>query len=109
MIQQETFETKTGFDKIRELLKNHCSSQLGKDKVDEIDFSTNFDTIISLLNQTHEFTKIIEEEDFPSDPFYDVRGGLKRIETEGFYLWTSSGTSKTTPPQNWPPSAGAFP
>jgi len=86
MIQQETFENKTGFDKIRDLLKSHCSSQLGKDKVDEIDYSTSFDTVITLLNQTFEFTKIIEEEDFPSDPFYDVREGLKRIETEGFYL-----------------------
>lgn len=86
MIQQETFEAKTGFDKIRELLKNDCTSQLGKDKVDEIEFSTHYDIIISQLNQTYEFTKIIEEEDFPSDPFFDVRDGLKRIQTEGFYL-----------------------
>lgn len=86
MIQQETFELKTGFDKIRELLKNQCTSSLGKDKVDEITFSTQYETILSKTNQTKEFTTILEEEDFPSDPFYDVREGLLRIQTEGLYL-----------------------
>lgn len=86
MIQQESFEAKTGFDKIRELLKEKCTSPLGRDKVDEITFSTQYDTILNKVNQTAEFTTILEEEDFPSDPFYDVREGLIRIQTEGFYL-----------------------
>lgn len=86
MIQEESFEIKTGFDKIRELLKEKCSSSLGRDKVDEISFSTQYETILNWVNQTAEFTTILEEEDFPSDPFYDVREGLIRIQTEGFYL-----------------------
>lgn len=86
MIQEESFETKTGFDKIRELLKDKCTSSLGRDKVDEISFSTQYDTILNEVNQTAEFTTILEEEDFPSDPFFDVREGLIRIQTEGFYL-----------------------
>ncbi len=86
MIQEESFEIKTGFDKIRELLKEKCSSSLGRDKVDEISFSTQYETILNWVNQTAEFTTILEEEDFPSDPFFDVREGLIRIQTEGFYL-----------------------
>ncbi len=86
MIQEESFEAKTGFDKIRELLKDKCTSSLGRDKVDEISFSTQYDTILTEVNQTSEFTTILEEENFPSDTFYDVREGLIRIQTEGFYL-----------------------
>ncbi|GHT62031.1 endonuclease MutS2 [Bacteroidia bacterium] len=87
MIYPENFEEKIGFDKIRQLITNHCLSPLGEEKVAEMTFSANFTFIQEQLYQTHEFTRIIQEEDsFPSDYFFDVRDSLKKIRIEGTYL-----------------------
>jgi DNA mismatch repair protein MutS2 len=87
MIYPENFEQKIGFDKIRQLITNHCLSPLGEEKVAEMTLSANFTFIQKQLYQTHEFTRIIQEEDsFPSDYFFDVRDSLKKIRIEGTYL-----------------------
>ena len=87
MIYPQNFEHKIGFDHIRTLLKDKCLSTLGKEKVDEIVFSSSYDEIIEKLTQVSEFVRIIQEEDdFPANYFYDVRPSLKRIRIEGMYL-----------------------
>jgi len=87
MIYPENFEQKISFDKIRQLIANHCLSPLGEEKVAEMTFSANYPFIQKQLYQTHEFTRIIQEEDaFPSDYFFDVRDSLKKIRIEGTYL-----------------------
>ena len=87
MIYPDNFEQKIGFDKIRQLIENHCLSPLGEEKVAEMTFSSDFDLIQKQLYQTHEFTRILQEEDsFPSDNFFDVRDSLKKIRIEGTYL-----------------------
>ncbi|MCC8146052.1 MAG: Smr/MutS family protein, partial [Bacteroidales bacterium] len=46
-----------------------------------------YDYIKKQLYQTHEFTRIIQEEDnFPANYFFDVRDSLKKIRIEGTYL-----------------------
>ncbi|MDR0541590.1 MAG: endonuclease MutS2 [Dysgonamonadaceae bacterium] len=87
MIYPQNFEQKIGFDKIREWVAGHCLSPLGEEKVLAMAFSDDYDGIREQLYQTHEFTRIIREEDaFPSDHFYDVRDSLKKIRIEGTYL-----------------------
>jgi DNA mismatch repair protein MutS2 len=87
MIYPENFEQKIGFDKIRQLITARCLSPLGEEKVREMFFSSEYLTIKKQLYQTHEFTQIIQEEDqFPSDYFFDVRGSLRKIRVEGTYL-----------------------
>ena len=87
MTYPENFESKTGFDKIRILLKEDCLSPLGKDLVDEMNFSTNHTQILDQVNQTAEFVKIIQEEDeFPTDAYFDVRDSLYKIRVEGTFL-----------------------
>ncbi|MDR1610878.1 MAG: endonuclease MutS2 [Candidatus Symbiothrix sp.] len=87
MIYPENFEQKIGFDKIRQLIKSRCLSPLGEEKVSEMTFSSDFIFIRKQLYRTHEFTRIIQEEDsFPSDYFFDVRDALKKIRIEGTYL-----------------------
>lgn len=87
MIYPTNFEHKIGFDQIRNLLKDKCLSTLGQEKVDEMEFSTNFIEIDEKLNQVSEFVRIIQEEDdFPANYFFDVRPSLKRIRIEGLYL-----------------------
>jgi DNA mismatch repair protein MutS2 len=87
MIYPENFEYKIGFDKIRQLLSDHCLFLPGKEKVEEMTFSTDYDWICKQLYLTHEFCRIVEEEDaFPSGPFFDIREALKKIRIEGTYL-----------------------
>ena len=87
MIYPQNYEQKIGFDKIREMVNARCLSPLGEEKVDEMAFSSQYDYIRKQLYQTNEFVQIIQEEDnFPSDHFFDVRDSLKKIRVEGAYL-----------------------
>jgi DNA mismatch repair protein MutS2 len=87
MIYPQNFEQKIGFDKIRQWVSERCLSSLGKEKTEEMTFSSHFDRIRKQLHQTHEFTRILQEEDhFPCDYFLDVREALKKIRIEGTYL-----------------------
>ncbi|MDR0505611.1 MAG: endonuclease MutS2 [Dysgonamonadaceae bacterium] len=83
----ENFEYKIGFDKIRQYITAHCLSSLGAEKVSEMTFSTEYEYINKQLHQVREFMRILrEEDDFPTDGFYDVREALKKIRIEGTHL-----------------------
>ena len=87
MIYPNNFEHKLGFDEIRRLLKERCLSTLGKEKVDEITFSTNGDAINEQLAQVREFRRLKEEkDDFPMQYFFDVRESIMRIRLENTHL-----------------------
>ena len=91
MIYPDNFEHKIEFLRIRELVAASCLSTLGKEKVDEMQFSTSFDEIQLRLNRVDEFVHILQEEDsFPSDSFYDVRPMLKRIRVVGTWMDTTA-------------------
>ena len=87
MIYPNNFEHKLGFDEIRRLLKERCLSTLGKEKVDEITFSTNADAINEQLAQVREFRRLKDEKDnFPMQYFFDVRESIMRIRLENTHL-----------------------
>lgn len=87
MIYPEDFESKLGFDQIREKLKAYCLSDGGTAWVDNMRFSSNADFIGILLRQNLEFRQILEKgENFPSRHFYDGQDWLKRITLEGNWL-----------------------
>lgn len=87
MIYPENFEQKIEFFKIRQLVEQHCLSPLGKEKVEEMRFSSVFEEIDRQLSQTDEFVHLLLEEDsFPSDNFYDVREVLQRIRVAGSWI-----------------------
>ncbi len=87
MIYPKNFESKTGFGKIREILKNNCIGNLGRDKVDEMTFSSDFEEIKVNLGRAYEFKQIyMLNQDFPQDSYFDVREGLKRITIENTFL-----------------------
>ncbi len=87
MIYPSNFEQKIEFDQIRQLLKNKCLSSLGEESVDNLTFSSDFETIFKQIQQTNEFVSILREESsFPDQYFYDIRPSLKRIRIEGLYL-----------------------
>ena len=87
MIYPNNFERKLGFDEIRRLLRERCLSTLGKEKVDEIAFSTDAAAINEQLSQVREFRRLQEEKnDFPMQYFFDVRESIKRIRLENTHL-----------------------
>lgn len=87
MIYPNHFEEKTGFDKVRLFVASNCLSPLGKDRVDAMAFSNDFQTIHTWLSQTAEFVRILQgDEEFPANNFFDVRYSLRRIRPEGTWL-----------------------
>lgn len=87
MIYPENFESKIGFDKIRQLLTARCLSPLGEEQVEEMSFSAGYTYIIEALSQTEEFIRIVQEEDdFPTNDFLDVRPSLRNIRVEGTWI-----------------------
>jgi DNA mismatch repair protein MutS2 len=69
------------------MLKEECLCPLGKERVDDMQFLTHFDTISRRLDEVVEFLQILRVEDgFPSDFYFDVREPLQRIRIEGMYM-----------------------
>ncbi len=86
MIYPQNFEIKTGFDQIRLLLQEQCSSTLGKEKVLEMRFSDNYKDILLALELSAEFLAVLHgEQTFPEILFFDLRAVLKRLQVEGSY------------------------
>ncbi len=87
MIYPDNFENKIQFNEIRSLLKGYCLSQLGKDKVDDMAFTSDAERINTALSQTREFRRMQEEaDDFPLQFFFDMRASIKRIRIDGTHL-----------------------
>ena len=87
MIYPEHFESKIGFDRIRELVKSHCLFDPGRERVDKMQFMTDYDAILHELKLVEEFQRIHQHEDeFPIQHFIDNREALKKAEVEGTYL-----------------------
>ncbi len=80
-------EKKIGFDEIRTLLKGHCISRLGTERVDELKFQTNVEQIQFQLNVVDEIRQILDTElQLPGEDFFDMRVAVRRIRIEGVYL-----------------------
>ena len=89
-IYPENFESKIGFDRVRELVKGNCLSTLGKDKVDELRFQTKYNRVVYDLSLTDEFLKLlVATENFPTNYYFDLRPALAKIKTEGRFLEVS--------------------
>jgi DNA mismatch repair protein MutS2 len=83
----DNFESKIGFDRIREMLHEKCLSNMGLEWVDEMQFQHNFENIDNQLGEVDEFCRIVREFDnFPSSHFFDLREALKKIRIEGRFL-----------------------
>jgi DNA mismatch repair protein MutS2 len=89
LIVPASFETKTGFDQVRELVKEQCLFAPGRQKVEDMGFMTDFILLKEVLEQTAEFKEIcLFEENFPADNYRDLSPGLKKARVEGTYLET---------------------
>lgn len=88
MLYPDHFEQKIAFTTIRQLLKDKCVSSLGAEKVDEIQFSSDYAEVMRLLSQTDEMLRVLttDSDELPIGDFYDVRPALSRVRVEGLFL-----------------------
>jgi len=87
VLYPKNFEEKIGFDKVREKIQSHCISDLGREKIDRIRFSTSTGFISRLIEQVDEFREILEmEEHFPLEHCIPMRESLEKIRIEGKYM-----------------------
>ncbi len=87
MIYPNNYEHKIGFGEIRSQLKERCLSGLGREKVDEMAFSTDADEVNEWLEQVREFRRLQETaDDFPLQYFFDVREAVARIRLANTHL-----------------------
>ena len=87
MLYPKNYEQKIGFDEIRTLLKGHCISKLGTERVDGLTFLTDAGEIRFNLSVVEEVRAIIDTEiQLPGEDFFDMRLAIRRIRVEGVYL-----------------------
>ena len=86
MIYPQTFEEKIGMTEVRAMLKRYCLSTLGEERVDGLAFCCDVETLLEWHRQVGEFSRLLEERDFPDQGYYDLRPVLARIRVEGTYM-----------------------
>ena len=87
MIYPTNFEQKIGFVSIRKMLSDHCISQMGLEKADEMTFSADKAAILKSLEQTEEFIHLLQTGvPFPVRDFHDLREAFHQIQIEGTCL-----------------------
>ncbi len=87
MLYPSNLEQKINFFKIKEILKAECTSSLGMDYVDKVSFSSDYNLVSRLLDQTEEFRKIlISGEAFPSSNFTNLYPYLEKAKLENSFL-----------------------
>jgi len=87
LIYPESFESKIGFDRIRELARNYCLFEPGRKIIDGLGMLTDHEKLNLRLDQTEEFRKIlINGIDFPIDHFIDISRLLSKARIEGTFM-----------------------
>ena len=87
MIYPNNYESKIGFDEIRRLLKGHCMSFLGQEKVDELAFSDDASVINEAMAQVREMRRMMQATEKPEmNYFFDVRESVARLRMENTHI-----------------------
>ncbi len=88
MVYPSNIEQKIDFGVIREQLHKACSSSLGRNKVDEMTFLTDYNAILHRLREAEEMTKVLSDASlqYPRGEINDLRESLARVRVEGLYL-----------------------
>lgn len=87
MLYPDTIEQKIGFDEIRKLLKGHCISKLGVERVDRMNFMTGAEDIRLALQQVIDMNRLLETEDqLPGEDFFDFRPSVRKLRVDNVYL-----------------------
>ena len=78
---------KLGFTEVKELIKLHCLSEMGRQLVDRIQVMHNFDQVLKFMGQTNEFKNILQnDEALPIHHFFDIKSLANKVKIEGTFL-----------------------
>ena len=78
---------KLGFSEVKELIKAHCLSEMGRQLVDRIQVMNNYDNVLKFMGQTHEFKNILQnDEALPIHHFFDIKSLANKAKIEGAFL-----------------------
>lgn len=87
MIYPQEFESKIGFDSIRNRLYTMCSTRLAREEVDAMKFSSDYKEVTRRLRLVKEMTEIIGAGlPFPPGGIHDVVPYLVEIRAAGSYM-----------------------
>lgn len=87
MIYPVNFEEKTGFNRIREIVKTYCQYEPGRKTIDSLSFCVSLDETISRISMVEEFRQvIIAGTDFPVEHFVDMSASLGKAAVEGNWI-----------------------
>ena len=87
MIYPDTFESKVGFDAVRQEIAQCCHSSLGTAAAGKMRFARDFRTVADNLNETAEMLALItSEEAFPLEGLTDTTEQLRRLAVAGSVL-----------------------
>ncbi|MES2279529.1 MAG: endonuclease MutS2 [Bacteroidota bacterium] len=78
---------KLGFTDVKELIKAHCLSEMGRQMVDKIQVMNNYDNIRKFLSQANEFKNILQNDvALPINHFFDIKSLANKARVEGAFL-----------------------
>jgi len=87
MLYPVNISEKLGFTEIKERIKEYCLSEMGRDRVEEMQFYYDFLELEFILKETLEFKTLVQFDDpFPSSGYYNILEQLAKIKTLGSYL-----------------------
>ncbi len=87
MIYPQNFETKIGFDRLREQVADKCTIASAAQKIRDQRFLTSQKAIVKRLLLTDEMrSMLLMERDFPSGDYADVDAIVAKIKIDGTFL-----------------------
>jgi DNA mismatch repair protein MutS2 len=87
MLYPKNSADKLGFTEVKELIKAHCLSEMGRQMVDRIQVMNNYDHIRKFLYQANEFKNILENDAaLPIHHFFDIKSLANKARIEGAFL-----------------------
>ncbi len=87
MLYPKNSVDKLGFTEVKELIKVHCLSEMGRQMVDKIQVMDNYDNIRKFLSQANEFKNILENDaPLPIHHFFDIKTLANKAKIEGIFL-----------------------
>lgn len=87
MLYPDNSADKLGFNEVKELIKAHCLSTMGRQMVDKIQVMNNYDNIRKFLSQAAEFKNILTNDAaLPIQHFFDIKTLANKARIEGAFL-----------------------
>lgn len=87
MVYPDNFEQKCGFDRIRKMVAEACTTPLALPLVNNIAFSDRFETVNQQLDETEQMRNLLtDESNYPSTDLLDVLAELSRLRTPGTFV-----------------------